>query len=71
MSWPGTVVSWTRRDETNGLKIDTRNAPSGEWCIKLTGVDNSNYHFTVKGFTRSKDVTGEELLLLERQPIGE
>ncbi|XP_031837406.1 uncharacterized protein LOC116429086 isoform X1 [Nomia melanderi] len=68
--WPETVVSWTRRGETDGVRIDTINAPSGEWRIQLTGVDNSNYHFIAEGFARSKDVIGEELLHSERQPNG-
>ncbi|XP_076280606.1 uncharacterized protein LOC143209165 isoform X2 [Lasioglossum baleicum] len=53
--WLGTVVSWTRKGETDGVRIDTNNAPPGEWWIKLLGEDNSKYHFTADGFARPKD----------------
>nr|XP_033341534.1 uncharacterized protein LOC117229261 [Megalopta genalis] len=55
--WLGTVVSWTRRGETDGVRIDTNNAPPGEWWIKLTGEDNSKYHFTAEAFPRPTDST--------------
>ncbi|XP_078047654.1 uncharacterized protein LOC144475533 [Augochlora pura] len=53
----GTVVSWTRRGETDGVRIDTKNAPPGEWWIKLAGEDNSKYHFTAEAFYRTADAT--------------
>ncbi|CAK9806749.1 hypothetical protein ANTQUA_LOCUS4993 [Anthophora quadrimaculata] len=45
-----TAISWIRKSDTNGVRIETRNAPPGEWRIKLLGEDDSKYHFTAEGF---------------------
>ncbi|XP_076658891.1 uncharacterized protein LOC143362528 [Halictus rubicundus] len=64
--WLGTVVSWTRKGQTDGVRIDTNNAPPGEWWMKLLGEDNSKYHFTADGFARTKHAETTEELLVPR-----
>ncbi|XP_076245835.1 uncharacterized protein LOC143186202 [Calliopsis andreniformis] len=67
--WPGTVISWRRKADTDGVRIDTRNAPPGEWWMKLTGEENSNYHFTANGFVEERR-NGEKLFLPEARVSG-
>ncbi|XP_034196372.2 uncharacterized protein LOC117611954 [Osmia lignaria lignaria] len=44
-----TMITWTRKGYANGVRIDTRNPPPGEWWMKLVGDDNAKYHFQVEG----------------------
>ncbi|XP_050584880.1 uncharacterized protein LOC126919550 isoform X2 [Bombus affinis] len=44
-----TAISWTHKGDPDGVRIDTRNAPSGEWRMKLVGVEGSKYRFVVQG----------------------
>lgn len=72
MPSPGTVISWKRKGDTNGMRIDMRNAPPGEWWMKLTGEDDSNYHFTAKGFAEQrKNEEEDKLFSPEAQTKGE
>ncbi|XP_054005183.1 uncharacterized protein LOC128890574 [Hylaeus anthracinus] len=60
--WLGTMISWTRKGDTEGMKIDTRNAPPGEWWMKFMGEKNSKYHFAVVGFVEeAEDETRDKL----------
>lgn len=49
MSRDVTAISWTHKGGPNGVRIDTRNAPPGEWRMKLVGVEDSKYRFVVQG----------------------
>ncbi|XP_060822052.1 uncharacterized protein LOC132910400 [Bombus pascuorum] len=44
-----TAISWTHKGGPNGVRIDTRNAPPGEWRMRLVGVEDSKYRFVVQG----------------------
>ncbi|XP_026301971.1 uncharacterized protein LOC100576425 isoform X2 [Apis mellifera] len=46
----GTIISWTSKGDAEGVRIETRNPPSGEWRLKLVGEDGSKYQLTVMGF---------------------
>lgn len=49
MSTDVTAISWTHKGDPDGVRIDTRNAPPGEWRMKLVGVEGSKYRFVVQG----------------------
>ncbi|KAF3423387.1 hypothetical protein E2986_13524, partial [Frieseomelitta varia] len=50
-----TAISWTRKSDAEGVRIDTRNVPSGEWWMKLTGEEDSKYHVLVEGFVDERN----------------
>ncbi|KAK1136507.1 hypothetical protein K0M31_001057 [Melipona bicolor] len=50
-----TAISWIRKSDVDGVRIDTRNVPSGEWWMKLTGVEDSKYHVLVEGFVDERN----------------
>ncbi|KZC15153.1 hypothetical protein WN55_08226, partial [Dufourea novaeangliae] len=69
--WPGTVMTWMRKSDAAGMRIDTSNAPSGEWWIKLTGVDGSNYHITIETFVQEEnDMIEDQLFVPEHRLNG-
>ncbi|KAL0130095.1 hypothetical protein PUN28_002005 [Cardiocondyla obscurior] len=43
---PGIVMSLTSTHNTKGVAVGARSL-WGRWCLKLTGVENSNYNFDV------------------------
>ncbi|XP_076751502.1 uncharacterized protein LOC143423805 [Xylocopa sonorina] len=51
----GTAMSWVRKGAADGVRIDTRNAPSGEWRMKLLGEDDSKYRLFVEAFVGVND----------------
>ncbi|CAL7945670.1 unnamed protein product [Xylocopa violacea] len=51
----GTAMSWARKGAADGVRIDTRNAPPGEWMVKLLGEDDSKYRLIVEAFVREKN----------------
>lgn len=55
MSRHVTTISWTRKNDVDGVRIDARNVPSGEWWMKLAGEEDSKYHVLVEGFVDERD----------------
>ena len=55
MSRHVTAISWTRKGDAEGVRIDTRNVPSGEWWMKLTGEEDSKYHVLVEGLVDERN----------------
>lgn len=33
--------------QTMGLRLNVRNPPPGDWSLKITPGENSNYHFII------------------------